>query len=231
LYSHLWSCDPTSTIIPNLHHCSQSTQSTIPPLGAAATLKDYPTSKDRIKRYLRNLSFTFTNAHCTETHCFIVIDHTVEPTQFLTLINGLDKYQHRPYSFVKKQKRNQKYNTSFRSKAALILTTTDASPMEAPLCIAQRPNYKAQALRLVLETSGDSTMPSPLWDAFQSPQPMMSQVAPPLMTSRGSPPVHSISRQHSATVKPILGLRWLLAVLERQWTTSWDLALSPRLWD
>jgi hypothetical protein len=230
LYSHLWSCDPTSTIIPNLNQCSQSTQATIPPLGAAATLKDYPTSIDRIQRYIRNLQFTFTNEQCTATHCLIVIDHTVELTELLTLINGLDKYQHRPYSFVKQHKRTHSRTTAARSKAATILNTTDASPTEAPLCIAKRPNYKAQALCLVLETSGDSMMPSPLW-AFQSPQPMKSQVALPLTTSRDSPPAHSISRQHSATVKPSLGLRWLLAVLERQWTTSWDLASSPRLWD
>ena len=59
-----------------------------------------------------------------------------------------------------------------------------------------------------------------------------------LAIPKAAPPTHppikcfvlSLSRHHSA-IKIHSGLRWLLAVLERKTTTSWDLVLAGKLWE
>lgn len=54
---------------------------------------------------------------------------------------------------------------------------------------------------------------------------------PPLFSvTRQVPVTSSLSNLHSASVKTHPGLRWLLAVLDKQRRTSWDLDPSCTLW-
>ena len=68
-----------------------------------------------------------------------------------------------------------------------------------------------------------------LWALPKSLTPLAGQETDPLFT-QWQTPVFSPSSNHSASSRTTQGLRWLLAMLERKLTTSWDLAFSCRFW-
>jgi hypothetical protein len=69
----------------------------------------------------------------------------------------------------------------------------------------------------------------PFWEPFRTLPPTTNQVNNPQLPKWISPAL-SLSSRHSADSKTSQGLRWLLVVLEQQRTTSWDMAMSSRLW-
>jgi hypothetical protein len=101
-------------------------------------------------------------------------------------------------------------------------TTTHSSP-QAYLHNAQ--SSSARALAAALKTTRELKPFSHLWEIVKG-----SESHPPntchevLLHSPAESTQHvqAPPRKHSAFTKTILGLRWLLAILEKQRTTTWD---------
>ena len=101
-------------------------------------------------------------------------------------------------------------------------TTTQPSPL-AYLHITQ--SSSARALAAALNTSCELKPFSDLWEIVKGskshhPITCYEVLLPP--PAELTPHVQAPPRKYSATTKTILGLRWLLAILEKQRTTSWD---------
>jgi hypothetical protein len=101
-------------------------------------------------------------------------------------------------------------------------TTTHPSP-QTRLRIPQ--SSSARALAAALETNSDLKPFSHLWEIVKGPEShpptTCHEVLLPLPAEL-TPHVQAPPRKYSANAKTILGLRWLLAIVEKQRTTSWD---------
>jgi hypothetical protein len=101
-------------------------------------------------------------------------------------------------------------------------TTTHPSP-QVYLHIAQ--STSARALAAALQTTRELKPFSRLWEIVKG-----SKSHPPItcyevllpLPAELTPHVQAPPRKYSANTKTILGLRWLLAIVEKQRTTSWD---------
>jgi hypothetical protein len=149
--------------------------------------------------------------------CTIVIRHSIRPILLLDRLN-VPKYHQQPYSF----------EPIPRGVLARHLASTRAW-LQANL-LDKPHSAKARAVEHIRKTSGDPLPLSHLGAGYRSPPPITChEVLLPLAVEL-TPHAQSLSRHHSATTKTTLGIRWLLAVLERQRTTSWDLVSLRRLW-
>jgi hypothetical protein len=101
-------------------------------------------------------------------------------------------------------------------------TTTQPSPL-AYLHITQ--SSSARALAAALNTSCELKPFSHLWEIVKGSKSHHPITCYEVLLHRPAeltPHVQAPPRKYSATTKTILGLRWLLAILEKQRTTSWD---------
>jgi hypothetical protein len=212
LYCHLWNCDPTARI-------GRPADSWYQPIGPESTLQAYPNNLNRVGFYLEGLKPHPDGSH---TQCFITIQHSLKPTLFLERLNGPDRFEKRHYMVRRlwtKQPPQTKLRPSKRKRRKKRKPPKDPTLVPSPV-------MKTLISPSVLKTLAH------FWAASKTlpPTTCLAPLKPHPPVVQWLPTVHIRSRQHSATGKTNLGLPWLLAVLERQWTTSWDLVLAGRFW-
>jgi hypothetical protein len=219
LYCHLWSHDPSTTFVSkwalqsiNKHPSFALT------LGPLSPLTDYPQYPTQLRSYIHSTKSVISPWHIK---WYIVLQHTVEPSELLKRINSIDKYQHKTYRATSAVKFWSPQIDERADKSKIIPT--------GPLPRPDSNLYLPSALSLILKTHSVPEAHAPFWEPSRTLPPMTSQVNNPQLPKWNSPVLFSSSR-HSAYSKTSQGLRWLLVVLEQQRTTSWDMATSSRLW-
>jgi hypothetical protein len=220
LYCHLWSHDPSTTFISkwamkavNKHPSFALT------LGPLSPLTDYPQYPTQLRSYVHSMKSVISPWHIK---CYIVLQHTVEPSELLKRINSEDKHQHKTYRATMgvKYRNMQKDDRPAKSKI---------NPIGPPPKTVGRTLYLPSALSHILKTRSVPAAHAHFWEPSRTLPLMTSHVNHPQLPKWTSP-TPFLSSRHSTYSKTSQGLRWLLVVLERQRTTSWDMVTSSKLW-
>jgi hypothetical protein len=240
LLNHFWQCDKTATLEPFVHHprvnyCRQEGRGhpeygLSPPLGPDTVLEsreEVPLIYSALPQYWLD-TLPYIGSYCRDKKqrlkpCSIVISHSIHPILLLDLLNE-SKEQQQQYRFD--PPRNSDFAKHLVRTRACVWTRAclQANFLDKPH------SAKARAAEHIRKTSGDPLPPSLLGAGYRLPPPITGQDNILPLAVELIPYDQSLSNPHSATTKVSLGLRWLLAVLERQRTTSWDWVALCRLW-
>jgi hypothetical protein len=184
-----------------------------------------------VLNYLQNFKVQLDGSH--PSPCQVTMVHNVNPYELLESLQCSDNEGH-------------KYNLSWSRSGGT--AHQDPHDLAHRIQAWKRENFlldkpysaRVNALVTILKTSDDSTVLSLVQTVLKSSPPitchkanlLLHKAAKVLLSPQAveeSLHVHNPPRHHSAVAKPP-SLRWLLAVLERKRTTSWDLVTTSRLW-
>ena len=110
LYNHLWSCDPTCSVLPCFPPEPKTTRYTQPVMGPTSPIDTYPTSLETLQQYLQDLDPSPTGSGTT---CRIHLAHSLPFFELLSKLNGPDKSKNQTYSFSKEWKQDIARHISF----------------------------------------------------------------------------------------------------------------------
>ena len=119
---------------------------------------------------------------------------------------------------------------SSQHRLSIAPTGTLQETSQAPVPLPYIPSRSTNNLASVWNNSSAHEAYTPLWKTSSTPTPITCPRLLLLTPIKGKSLVLCPTRLHSTYTKPQLGLPWLLAELQRHWTTSWDLPLFSRHW-
>jgi hypothetical protein len=221
LLRQLRSADPAARLIEATGYQEQQHL-----LGMDALQHDTP-----VLNYLQAFCVQLDGSH--PSPCQVTIVHYVNPYELLESLQVSDNEGH-------------KYNLRWSRYSET--ASQDPQDLAHRIQAWKRENFlldkpysaRVNALATILKTSDDSTVVSLVQTVLKSSPPITCHKAKLLLLQEAkvllSPQaveeslhVHNLPSHHSALSK-LPSLRWLLALLERKRTTSWDLVATNRLW-
>lgn len=225
-YLHLFSCDPTSLILPHPKKGSPPLKPlfkapTPPYFGPYTPLTAYPTTAKGIKHFLPHFS---PQPNGSPSRCTVWLNHSVTPQALQQRLQGLDRHQHKLYT--------AKLGLHFfcgpgaQSRAAKRGKKNAAHWRKVHQ--AQKMERQKQALTCKgrdFDQSNVLPKPSLAWN--KPTKPMTPEDLGVLHSS--SPPAFPL-QSAQLQVAHALNLSWKDSVLRQHWWTSWDLIMAQRLW-
>ena len=222
-YLHLFSCDPSSTILPHPKKGKPKLKTlykaTYPQFfGPYTPLTDYPTTAKGITNFLHQFN---PPSNGNPASCTVWINHSVTPQALQHLLTRLDKHQHKPYS----AQLGLHFNMTAQTRAVRRHHKQRAYWKKVVQARIARQKARQQQELLIQGRDSDQSKGSTpsLQDGMQSTQPMTPEDNP---SSPPNSPLQSTAVQGSKGP----ALSWLDSLRKLHWWTSWDLPLANRFW-
>ena len=235
LIQHLQACDSSSTLLQCFPKACKDPKHTAPVIGPTTPIQDLPSSPEQLQAYF--LALDPSTDGCV-TQCQLHLAHSLPLAQLLqritalheqgTLLCSLTKVWDQPQWRFLSQPRYTRTNQSIPTSA--IAPTPAPIKAASPMATLQNSHSEETSSSptiLDLQALLTATAQTLAWNdsrTLSSPQQLLLLFSVAQLTVvPHQPSSHSANQPHP-------GLRWLLAMLDLLWTTSWDLGPSCTLW-